>query len=88
MTKNKEFKIYQKWWFWVLVTLFVLIVFFTIVGMMVPNEIRCDECERRLSLCQQDIININVAWNNYLDALEDYCKIDYTNLLCSAIPER
>ena len=48
----------------------------------------CEVCERDLNECKYLGLQMVDNWNNYVDAFEDYCDIDYTNPLCATIPQR
>ena len=90
---KEDKKIYQKWWFWIICG----IVFIISISIIFPGDVSCpkcpvcedcSQCENDLTECRQLSMDAYYAWNNYLDALEDYCVIDYTNPLCLTIPER
>ena len=78
-------KIYHKWWFWVICGF----VFLIAINIMFSDEAcDCTIYKRNLNDCEQKIVVVQDAWNDYLDAFEEYCRLDDTNLLCKTIPQR
>ena len=74
MEKTKLTKLTQKWWFWVIAGVVVLIG----IGMLSGDSSYYTEYTQ----CKTQLTNLQTASNDYLDALKSYCVIDYTNPLC------
>lgn len=66
----------------------ICMMFAMLAGSSATQDCNCDAYERKLVTCQQNAVVAANAWNDYLDAFEDYCDIDYTNPLCLTLPQR
>lgn len=81
MVENKDNqKFYTKWWFWVVVGF--IFIFVIIAIMPYPS---CEETEKELMECKQDMSKLLDVFNEYDKALENYCEIDDTNPLCDTL---
>jgi len=78
---KQEKKFYQSVWFWVIIGF----AFLTIVVTLEPNNQELITCKQQLNQAQYDLVNIQIAIENYVEALEDYCELDPYNLLCFQI---
>jgi len=89
----KEKKIYEKWWFWLICAFILLGILSMFTGSNCPECSKCpvcndcSQCEADLAECIYQGLEMVDAWNDYVDALEEYCEIDYTNPLCLTIPK-
>ena len=70
-------KLYQKWWFWVVLA---IVFIFTISSFLKYARTQDD-----LDSCLKTLDGVNDAWDEYDEAIEDYCFYDNTNPLCEAL---
>lgn len=67
----------MKWWFWVVLG----IVFIYMIAAIMPYP-GCEETENDLRKCEESVSSFIDAWDEYNEALEEYCELDPTNPLC------
>ncbi len=82
MPEKHDQKLYAKWWFWVIFgIMFVSFVFSTSQKMYSKEKL-----ENELTECRELLDNLIVAWEEYDEAMQEYCNLDPTNLLCVNYP--
>ena len=86
-------KIYSKWWFWVICAFVFFVcslIFLGVLGILLIDETACpqvnSQCEAELQECKTLGLDMVAAWDDYSDALYDYCKTDPYNNICLTLP--
>ena len=76
-TKN----IWNRWYMIVLYCFIALIIGLSMTSTQYITD-DCSTVEYQLETCKQLGLQMVDSWDEYQLALDDYCAIDYTNLLC------
>lgn len=76
--------IWKRWW---MIVIYVCLGLFLLSAIFGDNSTcDCSIVEKKLETCEYQSLQAVNAWNDYVDALENYCNIDYTNPLCLTLP--
>ena len=78
---NKKTKLYQKWWFWVILGM----MFLGFTGILLSSS--TSSYHQEYIDCKAQIYDIQVAWNEYVASLSEYCTLDPYNNICIAMSD-
>ena len=68
---------YKQWSFWVMIVLALALV--------ISLEGSEENYKAEYNECMDIATEMSAAWTEYQEAIENYCILDYTNLLCKIL---